>query len=577
MLPTVFKNTKNTNNTNKVDKRYLYCIDNPNNIRLANLIGIICLILAGFGFLEFLKLNIFYLLFFSPIVLINLSSNFLGKFINLFYPGFKKETHINFTSNFWNNLDEAKVPSVDIFLPIAGEDLKILQKTWKAVSKIEYSNYNVYVLDDKGDKEAQKLASSFGFNYLSRPNKGEYKKSGNLEYGYKYASGEYVLVLDSDFAPIPTALTEALPYIVSNPKMSILQTPQYFDNTKKVHKSSPIQYGAGVVVEEFYRITQVSKSVFGLSICVGTSAIFRREAVDKVGMPKVDHTEDLRQGLMTMGEGYYVGYIPLIISEGICPDNLQSYYSQQLRWAYGSIETLFSTFIKQANLTTWGIVNFVSSALYYLAEATAPLLSLQLLCLLYFNTSSLRISWVLPFLPYFIFENFIRPKILISKSRRGVKIAGLTQMFTYMDGLIRYVIKQPIVWVSTNAKSTKRQISLNYLTNGTVTLLFSLIYILLFSLILFLKPYIILNWETYIVLGLAIYRSFVYASYSWNLLDFMHLGLIKDLENKLISGLHFHFWRVTIIILIFMSSAFLLYIIGTNGYSIYYNNYIAIH
>ena len=531
---------------NQYSYRYNYAVSNPWPIRLGNLFGILALLASTFGYVQFLGLNWFYLAFFGPIILINVLSNFFTKAINLFFPKFDKDEHQTFVREFWM---DNKEPTVDVFLPIAGESIDILEKTWQAVKQLQYTNYNVYVLDDKADKEAEELAYAYKFKYLCRPNRGEFKKAGNLKYAYAHSSGEYVFVLDADFAPIPTALIEGLPYIMSDKDMSILQTPQYFDTDIEIHKKSPIEYGAGVVVEEFYRITQPSKSIFGLSMCVGTSAFYRREAVEKAGIPLVNHTEDLRQGLMTMSAGYHLGYIPLIISKGICPDNLQAYYNQQLRWASGSIETFFSSFLYEAKLNLWGKVNFLSSTLYYLTEATAPLLSLQLLCLLFFNADSLKLGWVLPFVPYIIYELFVRPRMLLSKKLYGVKLAGITQMFTYLDAMVRYFLRQPIAWKSTNVKDSKteQQISLNYFTNTTASTIFSAIYIFLFSVILFLKPNILFNIETYTVLFIAFYRVYIYSDYALALFNYVHKGIIQDLENKIINVFHFHFWRTGIV------------------------------
>ncbi len=55
------------------------------------------------------------------------------------------------------------------------------------------------MLDDSGKEEHKKLAEKYGCVHLSRPNKGEYKKSGNLEYGYAHSDGDYIFILDADF------------------------------------------------------------------------------------------------------------------------------------------------------------------------------------------------------------------------------------------------------------------------------------------------------------------------------------------------------------------------------------------
>jgi len=58
-----------------------------------------------------------------------------------------------------------------------------------------------YVLDDSASAEIKALAREFGFVYATRPNRGWYKKSGNLWFGYQISEGDYILLLDADFAP----------------------------------------------------------------------------------------------------------------------------------------------------------------------------------------------------------------------------------------------------------------------------------------------------------------------------------------------------------------------------------------
>lgn len=59
--------------------------------------------------------------------------------------------------------EQAYCPSVDIFLPVCKEPLVILENTWVYVSKLDYPNFTVYVLDDGGHDDVQELAKMFGF------------------------------------------------------------------------------------------------------------------------------------------------------------------------------------------------------------------------------------------------------------------------------------------------------------------------------------------------------------------------------------------------------------------------------
>jgi len=522
--------TNNTESKKPKSSKYNYVIKNPAGIRLVNLQALIGVLLAFYGVTEFLKLNIWYAVFFGPLVAIIILANLLTHLINLFYPEFSIEKHQKFVRSFWQNNQQ---PSVDVFLPVAGEDIDTIRLTWQGVRAIKYSNFQVYVLDDKNDSEVATLAKEFDFNYLTRPNLGEFKKAGNLEYGYSQSTGDFVIVFDADFCPITECLHESIPYIASDKKMSILQTPQYFQTDDEVHNRSAIEYGAGAVVEDFYRVTLPAKMRFGLAMCVGTSVIYRRQVIEEVGVPHVDHTEDLIQGLMTLKKGYHIGYLPIIISQGKCPDNLQTYYKQQSRWAYGCLEATVSPDFWSRRLDNWTKINYFSSTLYYLAEALSILMSFQILALLFFNTDSIQISWVWPFALYLSYQLFTKYWITLNRNRRGSYLAGHVQIFTYFEALIRFLRRRPIGWQASNSKSTVgRQISDNFWLNVTLSTIFIAFYQVLLAIAILARPDMLLNIEIYVVLAVALWRAWWYAYYNIASNWFLNTKLVVDMKGQ---------------------------------------------
>jgi cellulose synthase (UDP-forming) len=123
-------------------------------------------------------------------------------------------------------------PTVDIFLPTAGEETRVLANTWdgvKAVIDYYKGKIIVSVLDDSARKEVKRLAKSYGFNYEVRANRGQYKKAGNLRHGFNVTNEEFIVIFDADFKPRFDFLNELLPYMSADPKLGIVQSPQYFD------------------------------------------------------------------------------------------------------------------------------------------------------------------------------------------------------------------------------------------------------------------------------------------------------------------------------------------------------------
>ena len=233
-------------------------------------------------------------------------------------------------------------PSVDIYLPICGEPIELLRNTWEAVFEL-IAAYpgpaQAFVLDDGPSDEACSVSESFGFTYLRRPELRAYKKSGNLRYAFARTDGEYVVILDADFAPRSDFLAETLPYM-DDPAIGIVQTPQFF---RESPEQTWIENAAGAIQEVFYRSIQVARDRFGAAICVGTSAVYRRTALEPQGGPTlIPYAEDVHTGLDVRRAGWSMVYVPVVLSTGICPDNLDAFVRQQYRWCTGNAGVVFS-------------------------------------------------------------------------------------------------------------------------------------------------------------------------------------------------------------------------------------------
>jgi cellulose synthase (UDP-forming) len=277
-------------------------------------------------------------------------------------------------------------PSVDFLLPVCGEPIEVLRNTWAAVAGL-IAGYpgraRAYVLDDGPSDEARAAAGSFGFSYLRRPDLRAYKKSGNLRYGFARTDGEYLVILDADFAPRPDFLAETLPYL-DDPAIAIVQTPQYF---RVSAAQNWIENAAGAIQEVFYRSIQVARDRFGAAICVGTSAVYRRSALEAEGGPTlIPYAEDVHTGLDVRRRGWRMVYLPIVLSTGICPDNLDSFVRQQYRWCTGNAGVVFSRRMWSVPMSIPARLTYVSGFFYYIYTALlvffGPLVPLIMLAFL---------------------------------------------------------------------------------------------------------------------------------------------------------------------------------------------------
>jgi cellulose synthase/poly-beta-1,6-N-acetylglucosamine synthase-like glycosyltransferase len=285
-----------------------------------------------------------------------------------------------------NNWRPETYPSVDVFLPVCGEPVDVVRNTWKYVAEMSrhyQGTVTAYVLDDSASPELKAMARTFGFAYARRPNRGWFKKSGNLWFGFQISYGDYILLLDADFAPRHDLLNEALPYMEDDPKIGIVQTPQFFRIT---NDQGWVERGAGAVQELFYRSIQTARSRKGGAICVGSCAIYRRAALKQnLGMTLAEHSEDVLTGFDLNRIGWSLRYIPVALSTGNCPDNVLAFLNQQYRWCSGTVGLLFGKMFWGAKLPLYTRLCYISGFIYYIYTAlftfVVPALTIAILAL----------------------------------------------------------------------------------------------------------------------------------------------------------------------------------------------------
>ena len=256
-------------------------------------------------------------------------------------------------------------PGVDIFLPICGEPIELLRNTWTAVAGLiaDYGGeVRAYVLDDGPSDEARSMSESFGFGYICRPDRPAYKKAGNLRYAFARTGAEFLVILDADFAPRRDFLAETLPYM-DDPAIAIVQTPQYFRSSTA---QTWVERAAGPIQEVFYRTVQVARDRFDAAICCGTSAVYRRSALEPQGGPTlIPYAEDVHTGLDVRRAGWSMAYLPVNLSTGICPDNLDAFVRQQYRWCSGNVGIVFSRRLWSVPMRIPARLAYISGFFYY--------------------------------------------------------------------------------------------------------------------------------------------------------------------------------------------------------------------
>ena len=402
----------------------------------------------------FLMADYHWYLFFAPFVVLGVVFLAIPLMTDGFGKGFDVDSHDRLVSS-WK---PDRYPSVDVFLPVCGEPLPVLRNTWERVALMarHYEGTVVpYVLDDADNPEIKAMARQFGFVYATRPNRGWYKKSGNLWFGFNISRGDYILLLDADFAPREDLLDETLPYMDAHPDLGIVQTPQFF---RVVDDQTWVERGAGAVQELFYRSIQTVRSPKGGAICVGSCAVYRREALaENDGMTLAEHSEDVLTGFDLNSLGWRLRYIPIALSTGNCPDNVMAFLNQQYRWCSGTVGLLFAPRFWRAPLAMRSRMCYMAGLVYYLYTAIftffVPLLTITLLT---FEPHLLLLRNMAFMMPALLYSAVVFPLWHHAPYRLeawSVKvIAGWAHLFAYWDALRG----KPLGWRPTGSDRRKQ-------------------------------------------------------------------------------------------------------------------------
>ena len=306
--------------------------------------------------------------------------------------------------------------TVDVFLPSCGEPLAVLDNTFSYVSQLCWRGLKtVFVLDDSARESVRDLAGRYGFRYVVRPNRGELKKAGNLLYALDISDGDFIVVIDADFAVRPEFLYETMPYF-SEAKVGIVQTAQYFDVANP--SLSYIQRYAGTLQEIFFRFIQPARDRYKAAICAGTNLVYRRASVIAAGgFARVPIGEDVHSGMKLWWAGYETRYLPLCLAKGIAPTDFASLANQQARWCRSSLLLMVDKHFQQAPFSWKQRAAFWAAFLYYMSSAALLLTGpFPALTMIWFYPQRIYPHNYLPLLPAMAATLFVFP--LLSRGWR---------------------------------------------------------------------------------------------------------------------------------------------------------------
>jgi cellulose synthase/poly-beta-1,6-N-acetylglucosamine synthase-like glycosyltransferase len=239
----------------------------------------------------------------------------------------------------------SELPAVTVQLPLYNE-MYVVERLLDSVAGIRYprDRFQIQVLDDSTDETQEickrkiaDLARRFPeleVEYVHRVDRSGFK-AGALQNGLKTAKGEFVLIFDADFLPLPDILERAIDHF-SDPRVAVVQCRWEHVN----RDFSALTEVEALMLDGHFIMEHAGRNWSGRFFNFnGTAGLWRRAAIADAGDWQHDTlTEDMDLSYRAQLRGWKFVYLPEIAAPAELPVEMSAFKSQQFRWAKGSVQ-----------------------------------------------------------------------------------------------------------------------------------------------------------------------------------------------------------------------------------------------
>ncbi|GAA4668547.1 glycosyltransferase family 2 protein [Frondihabitans cladoniiphilus] len=316
---------------------------------------------------------------------------------------------------------DATLQKVFIVIPTYDEGAEIVGDTVRAalvaratyLDEYPHGDVDIVVLNDgraggvEGWEAVDAMADELGVLHVTRTVKGG-AKAGNIE-NARDALGIHddtlLVVFDADQIAEPSFLLETVP-LLGDESVAWVQTGQFYSNLE-----NPVTKWAEHQQAIFYQVLCPGKSASNSAFICGTNVVIRAKALDEIGgFPQDNVTEDFAASLKLHARWRSV-FVPGVLARGLGPLDLPSYFTQQNRWAIGTLGVMKESFWsilspRRSGLTGPQRLQYLLACTHYLSGLKDFIYLLAPLVFLILGSAAVRGAtlhdFLLHFVPFFV-------------------------------------------------------------------------------------------------------------------------------------------------------------------------------
>lgn len=336
---------------------------------------------------------------------------------------------------------------------VPGEPIAMIEESLTAMVNMRYP-HTTYLCDEGDDARLKEICSRLGVVHVTREVK-KNAKAGNINNALQSATGEITVIMDPDHVPGPEFLEAVLPYF-DDPDIGYVQAVQMYSNVGE----SWISEGAAQQTYMFYGPLMQAMGHYGTAQAIGANCTFRRSALDSIGGHAPGLTEDMHTSMLLHAKGWKSVYIPHVNTKGLVPDNISSYFKQQLKWSRGAFELYFNVLPGIFSRLTWR--QKLHYALLPLHFAIGIVVLLDILVPIFSLFSGIApvilqpreaFLAIIPFLISTIAIKLYAQRWLIGDNEAGLQLKGGILLFgswwTFLKGLVYAILNVTVPYLPT--------------------------------------------------------------------------------------------------------------------------------
>jgi cellulose synthase (UDP-forming) len=228
--------------------------------------------------------------------------------------------------------------------------------------------------------------------------------------------------------------------------------------------------------------------------------------------------EDFLTSLFIHQKGWQSYYVPQVLAEGYAPEDMLAYYKQQLRWARGSLEVVFTHNPLFKKGLTWAQkAEYLSSGLHYCGGVIIAIDALMPIFSLLFNiqpVAATTISFAFYFIPFLFLNLFTLYTATAGTVTFRAQAFSMSLWIVQLTALKSLLLKQKMKFAVTPKQAQQG----NFISLAYPHILYSLIIFACAAVGIHregLTPSVVTN-ITWGLFNVVMFVPFIFAAINWN-------------------------------------------------------------